>query len=61
MKRWLVRIAVVLLLIAAALVVTGIVLNEPRPDGEGGLKADSLARKMQGALDHPPRGSARAH
>lgn len=51
MKRWLVRIAVLLLVLVAALVITIVVADEAPPTGKAGPFADLLARRMQGAVE----------
>ncbi len=51
MKRWLVRILVVLIGLLGALLVAGWLANEKRPAGTPSAEADALAHRVEAAVD----------
>jgi len=51
MKRGLLGAAIVLTVIAGALLVTAVVVHEPRPSGVEGPEADALASRIEEAVD----------
>ena len=51
MNRWLIRVAAVLVALSLLLVISVLVISEPRPEGAPGPEADALARRIQAAVD----------
>jgi hypothetical protein len=51
MRRWLIRVATLLAVTIAAVLIAGWVASEPRPTGTPGPEADALARRIEAAID----------
>ena len=50
MKRWLIRVALIFVILIAVAAIAGWIANEPRPEGTPTAEADALARKIEAAV-----------